>query len=188
MTATCNQNCICINSDCSFKHYINYKERKIVKQFYDKLDISKDEPNADSRKKNCTFGQLCEKESCGFRHRIIYANREKLIVAYRYNKICPTVNQKDETNKTEIKKIDNIASKNMFLTLDFDEEINEVEDVATTTIESGEIKPVDVKPYIGRAWNKVVLNEDKPVKTVNMSVSDLTWEQLDDEDFYMNFD
>ena len=181
MVSTCNQNCICINPDCAFKHYITYKERKIVKQFYDKLDISKDEPNAVSRKKNCTFGQLCDKESCGFRHRIVYANREKLIVSYRYNKICPIDNKTnvDNTQKS-VKKVDAITSKNLFLTLDVDEE--EPEEIKP------EIIPVEIKPYVGRAWNKVVLNEDKPEKKIDMSVSNSTWEELDEDDFYMKFD
>ena len=49
---TCNLNCICIDSDCSYKHYITYKERKIVKKFYDAISSkSKDEPNAEIRKK-----------------------------------------------------------------------------------------------------------------------------------------
>jgi NADPH-dependent curcumin reductase CurA len=158
-----------------------------VKQFYDKLDITKDEPNAASRKKNCTFGQLCDKESCGFRHRIVYANREKLIVAYRYNKICPTDSKNTVENKRiAVKTVDNITSKNMFLTLDVDEEPEEIK--ITVVDAKPEITPVEVKPYVGRAWNKVVLNEDKPEKKVDMSVSNSTWEELDDEDFYMKFD
>jgi hypothetical protein len=156
-----------------------------VKQFYDKLDISKDEPNAVSRKKNCTFGQLCDKESCGFRHRIVYANREKLIVSYRYNKICPTYNKKTVDNKqNSVKKVNEITSKNLFLTLDVEEESEE-----NVVVEvQPEIKPVEIKPYVGRAWNKVVLNEDKSEKKVDMSVSNSTWEELDDDDFYMKFD
>ena len=188
MVSTCNQNCICINSDCAFKHYISYKERKIVKQFYDKLDISKDEPNAELRKKNCTFGQLCDKESCGFRHRIIYANREKLIVSYRYSKICSNESEKTvQSKQVAAKTINNITSKNMFLTLDIDEEPDEIQNVVIVETKP-EIMPVEVKPYVGRAWNKVVLNEDKPEKKVDMSVSNSTWEELDDEDFYMKFD
>ena len=188
MVSTCNQNCICINSDCTFKHYISYKERKIVKQFYDKLDISKDEPNAALRKKNCTFGQLCDKESCGFRHRIVYANREKLIVSYRYSKICSTESEKTvQPKQITSKTVDNITSKNMFLTLDIDEEPDEIQKVVVVETKP-EITPVEVKPYVGRAWNKVVLNEDKPEKKVDMSVSNSTWEELDDEDFYMKFD
>ena len=188
MVSTCNQNCICINADCAFKHYITYKERKIVKQFYDKLDVTKDEPNAASRKKNCTFGQLCDKESCGFRHRIIYANREKLIVSYRYNKICPADSNKTADSKQKVvKNIDNITSKNLFLTLDVDDEPELIQQAAVVEVKP-EIKPVEVKPYVGRAWNKVVLNEDKPEKKVDMSVSNSTWEELDDDDFYMKFD
>ena len=39
-TITCNLNCVCVDSDCTYKHYITYKERKIVKQFYDEISLS----------------------------------------------------------------------------------------------------------------------------------------------------
>jgi hypothetical protein len=75
----------------------------------------------------------------------------------------------------------------MFLTLDIDEEPDEIQKVVIVETKP-EIMPVEVKLYVGRAWNKVVLNEDKPDKKVDMTVSNSTWEELDDEDFYMKFD
>jgi hypothetical protein len=189
MSATCNKNCICSDSDCSFKHYIeSYKERKLVKSFYDKLVITKDEPNSDSRKKNCTFGQLCDKENCGYRHRLSYADREKLIVSYRYNKICQVDVSKQVQDKLPVaKKTKEIATKNMFLTLE-DEEINDEIEIVNVVEQVRDIAPVEVKPYVGRAWNKVVKNEDKPIPKLDLSVSSSTWEELDDEDFYMKFE
>jgi len=75
----------------------------------------------------------------------------------------------------------------MFLILDIDEEPDEIQTVVIVE-KKPEIMPVEIKPYVGRAWNKVVLNEDKPEKKVDMTVSNSTWEELDDEDFYMKFD
>lgn len=189
MSATCNKNCICSDSDCSFNHYItSYKERKLVKLFYDKLDITKDEPNSESRKKNCTFGQLCDKENCGYRHRLSYADREKLIVSYRYNKICQVDILKQIQEKPRVaKKINEIPMNNMFLTLE-NEDINDEIEIIKIIEEVPEIAPVEVKPYVGRAWNKVVKNEDKPVPKLDLSVSSSTWEELDDEGFYMKFE
>lgn len=174
---TCNLNCICINSDCSYKHYISYKERKIVKKFYDIIeDINKDENNLDTRKKNCTFGQLCDKETCGFRHRLSFRNREKLIVSYRFHKICPTKSEINLT-KSDLKSVSTnnktINSKNLFLSLDDDEEEIEIED------EDEEIKEKINK----KSWVDVVSN----TKKVNLNLEIKNWEDLDDDEFYMKF-
>lgn len=147
----CNLNCVCVDSDCSYKHYITYKDRKIVKQFYDELSNKlKDEPNPETRKKNCTFGQLCDKEKCGFRHRLSFANREKLIVSYRFNKICPTKTSEITSTKISENKQSQKLQSNLYLLLDDD-------------IEQEEIKEKQViKPEIfNKSWVNVVINQVK---------------------------
>ena len=168
-TITCNLNCICVNPDCLYNHYITYKDRKIVKKFYDDIsNKSKDEPNAEKRKKNCIFGQLCDKEICGFRHRLSFANREKLIVSYKFNKICPAVEiAPDVKSSQKIKSVNKTIdfSENLYLTLDdYNEEIKE-----------------EIKEEKTKSWVDIV---SKP--KINLEISS-KWEDLADEDFYMKF-
>lgn len=160
---TCNLNCICINSDCIYKHYIQYKDRKIVKKFYDELnDKNVKEENDENRKKNCTYGQLCENKKCGFRHRLSFNDREKLIVLYKFNNICPSASKKTSKVVSEPKK-DNTSSKNAFMILD--------------DINDDEIKEEIKEPvYSGKSWVSVVKTEEKK-----------EWGDYDDDDFYMKF-
>jgi hypothetical protein len=180
-TPTCNLNCVCIDSDCSYKHYITYKERKIVKGFYDAIsNKSKDEPNPDMRKKNCTFGQLCDKEMCGFRHRLSFSNREKLIVSFRFNKICPNAPTKKTIGENAYKN-DMPKPRNLFMTLENDEvEVEENISIPTPTPSTTTYKPT------GKSWVDVVLDVPVEVK-VNLSVETSRWEDLDDDEFYMKF-
>jgi len=169
-TITCNLNCICVNPDCLYNHYITYKDRKIVKKFYDDIsNKSKDEPNPDKRKKNCTFGQFCDKETCGFRHRLSFANREKLIVSYKFNKICPTAEIKSDVKSSPKNKTakSNDFSENLYLTLDNDD----VE-------KKDEIK----EEKLLKSWADVV---SKPTK-LNLEISS-KWEDMAEDDFYMEF-
>ena len=171
ISITCNLNCVCVDSDCSYKHYINYKDRKIVKQFYDELSNKmKDEPNAETRKKNCTFGQLCDKEKCGFRHRLSFANREKLIVSYRFNKICPSKLSETATPKLSDKKLDiKTPTQNLYLTLNDEEE---------------EIKEIIVRPSV-KSWVDIVVKSEIKSEIKSEPISD--WGDIADEDFYMTF-
>ena len=189
ISITCNLNCVCVDSDCSYKHYINYKDRKIVKQFYDELSNKmKDEPNAETRKKNCTFGQLCDKEKCGFRHRLSFANREKLIVSYRFNKICPSKSSETTVPKLSDKKLDvKLSSQNLYLSLNDEEE---------------EIKEIIVKqsPFV-KSWVDIVVKSEVAKSEVKSEVAKSEvaksevaksepisdWGDTADEDFYMTF-
>lgn len=173
LSITCNLNCICVDTDCSYKHYINYKDRKIVKQFYDNISNKmKDENNPDTRKKNCTFGQLCDKETCGFRHRLSFANREKLIVSYKFNKICPSVQTEIPVSKPhETKRTLKSFTKNLYLSLDDDEEVKEV-----VNEEINEEIIITEQPKFIKSWVDAVNNK-----------KDERWEDMADEDFYMKF-
>jgi len=138
----------------------------------------KDEPNPDTRKKNCTFGQLCDKEKCGFRHRLSFANREKLIVSYKFNKICPSIistentNAKISLNKNDI-QLKNKSSKNLYLSLDDDDDIDDddiddVDDIDDDDdVDDEEIKP---KQFI-KSWVDVVINFNVN-DNVNVNVND----------------
>ena len=184
ISITCNLNCVCVDSDCSYKHYINYKDRKIVKQFYDELSNKmKDEPNAETRKKNCTFGQLCDKEKCGFRHRLSFANREKLIVSYRFNKICPSKSSETAAPKLSDKKLDvKLTTQNLYLSLNDEEE---------------EIKEIIVKPSpFVKSWVDIVVKSEVVKSEIKSEVvkSEVVksepisdWGDAADEDFYMTF-
>ena len=205
----CNLNCVCVDSDCSYKHYISYKDRKIVKQFYDELSNKlKDEPNPETRKKNCTFGQLCDKEKCGFRHRLSFANREKLIVSYRFNKICPTKTAEITSAKVSENKQTQKLQSNLYLLLDdnIEEEIKEEikeEPVMQPMIFNKswvnavinqikpEIKPEikhEIKPEIKHEIKPEIKHEIKPeIKPEIKHEIISNWEDVADEDYYMTF-
>lgn len=181
---TCNFNCICVDPDCSYKHYISYKERKVVKKFYDTLsNVNKEEPNMEMRKKNCTYGQLCNNNNCGFKHRLNYENREKLTVLYNYNKICP--------EKKEVKTVENfilndktISTTNYFLSLNDDEP----EEIKKQDITEEEMPKIIEPPiYNGKSWLDIVINNNIPEKKVNLTIENASWEELADDDFYMKF-
>jgi hypothetical protein len=166
-----------MNSDCSYKHFISYKERKIVKRFYDAISSKTiDEPNMDTRKKNCTYGQLCENKECGYKHRLSFADREKLIVSYKFNKICPENVQVAKTSNSKSDKLQ-LNIQNTYSLLNDDDEIVEVlEDLKITT------NPVK------STWASIVKN-DKPIKVLPKTNNvPLNWEDCADDDFLMTFD
>uniref|UniRef100_A0A6C0LEV2 Uncharacterized protein n=1 Tax=viral metagenome TaxID=1070528 RepID=A0A6C0LEV2_9ZZZZ len=181
-TTNCNLNCICLNNDCLYAHYIPYKERKIVKRFYDAINGKNiNEPNIDNRKKNCTFGQLCEKETCGYKHRLSFADREKLIVSYKFNKICPEHSQVAKTSNTKSDE-PQLDIQNSFSLLEDEKEEEEI---------IHEIK-TDNKT---KSWASIVKNEkpifeeEEVVAVVVAAVNTtLNWEDCADDDFYMNFE
>lgn len=178
-TPTCNLNCVCVDSDCIYNHYIIYKERKIVRKFYDAISSkSKDEPNPDSRKKNCTFGQLCEKESCGFRHRLSFVNREKLIVSYRFSKIFP--NTSSETAKIATKSSQKSSQKSSNLFMSLEEVVDEINEVPA---------PITPPVYNGKSWSSIVQSVPPPIipQKINLSTTTSRWEDMDDDEFYMKF-
>ncbi len=175
----CNMNCICMNSDCLFKHYIPYKERKIVKRFYDALSVKiVEEPNMALRKKNCTFGQLCEKENCGYKHRLSFPDREKLIIAYKFNKICPDNNEAIKTYHEKYEE-SNMNISNSYSILDESSEVIEVKIETEVVINK-------------KSWASIVKNE-KPIEEIKSSVINntsyvpLNWEDCADDDFLMEF-
>lgn len=179
----CNMNCICMNSDCLFKHHISYKERKIVKRFYDALSAKNiEEPNMALRKKNCTFGQLCEKENCGYKHRLSFADREKLIIAYKFNKICPDNHAIIKTSHVKHEE-SNMNISNSFSILDEPSKVIEVK--------------IEIEAVINKkSWASIVKNE-KPIEEIKSPIINntppivpyvpLNWEDCADDDFLMEF-
>jgi len=173
----CNLNCICVNNDCLYNHYIPYKDRKIVKRFYDALAKKNiNEPGMDIRKKNCTFGQLCEKEDCGYKHRLSFQDREKLIVSYKFNKICPEPSQvaKTSTAKSD-KPIFNNHNSFAFL----EEESEEEEEVKE--------EEAIVVNNTSKTWASIVKNKKSTVEPSKKEIS-LNWEDCADDDFFMTFE
>jgi hypothetical protein len=126
MSSVCNNDCICIDSDCAFLHPVSLQERKIYKKLYDKLNNPiKTEPNNDTRKANCKFGKICNNSKCGYRHRLCYNDRLKLKEAFDNTKLDAT-----KTKKEPIQIIVNpflIENKNLFETLDI-EEVKEIKE------------------------------------------------------------
>lgn len=90
----CNFNCICTKSECNFKHNIeSLSERRFAASVYGKIENIKEnihEDNQEIRKANCRFGQLCEREDCGYRHFLNYEGRKKFIAALKSKKTAPT--------------------------------------------------------------------------------------------------
>lgn len=182
-TITCNLNCICINSDCIYNHFITYKDRKNVKKFYDSItNKTIEESNNETRKKNCTFGQLCENKNCGFRHRLSYADRKKLIVLYKFNKICPSSNE--ITNKLIISSSP-IKSKNdntnSFMILDEIENEIEIENKNEIEIET---KTEFIIQSSGKSWVDVVKKTNSKIVS-SEEIKEI--EEIEDDGFYMNF-
>jgi hypothetical protein len=169
---TCNLNCICCNADCVYNHFISYKDRKTLKKFYDSLPNKNiEEPNNDTRKKNCNFGQLCENKNCGFRHRLNFSSREKLIVSYKFNKICPS--PKEEIKTVAPAKIKE-QSNNLFMVLDGNDDTTQ------------EITQSINIPNSGKSWVSVVKAE-KPLTTVYGNSDDENDDIQEDDGFYMKF-
>jgi len=78
----CNFNCICIDNDCKFSHFISIKDRKTTRRIYDTLDnINKNETNPEKRKANCRYGQLCNNPDCGFRQIAVMASYAIILIA-----------------------------------------------------------------------------------------------------------
>jgi len=172
----------------------------------------KDEPNPDTRKKNCTFGQLCDKEKCGFRHRLSFANREKLIVSYKFNKICPSILSTENTtvkissNKNDM-QLKNKSSKNLYLSLDDDinDDINDIDDIDDDINDIDDIDEEEIKPkQFIKSWVDIVINSDiktdiksdiksdinsdiKSKLNLNLNIES-KWEDIGDEDYLMEFD
>lgn len=158
----CNLNCVCVNGDCAFSHFLNSKERRVVKKLYDGLQRpSKVEENSEKRKANCRYGQLCYVKDCGFRHRLSFADRLKLVDEFNKFKLSDIrVEKKVKEVRAEGFKI---SAKNHF---DLLEDVEEVDEVVETV---REVQPVVVKPFeFGKKW------------------ADL-FDGNDEDDFYMKF-
>lgn len=119
-TPFCNLNCICVNCDCSFNHFPNFKDRKIIKNLFDNLhNPSKFEPYPHIRKANCRFGQLCFNKDCGFRHRLSFNDRNALIKAFNDFKLNNI--KIDKSSKIIIHNPPNFSDKNSFDSLSIDD-------------------------------------------------------------------
>lgn len=93
----CNFNCICTKSDCGFQHNISsLGQRRFYSSVYNKIgNIKKytNEDNFDTRRSNCTYGQLCEREDCGYRHFLNYEGRKKFITSLKNAKTSSSAPQ-----------------------------------------------------------------------------------------------
>lgn len=120
MSAICNLDCICVDCDCKFSHPIPIKERKLVRNLYNKITSpDKNEPNSHLRKANCRFGKLCYNEKCGYRHRLSYKDRTTLIDGFNQSKIDATKTEKPP--KVIVAKHFNLENNNAFVGLDIEE-------------------------------------------------------------------
>ena len=83
----CNMNCACVNNDCSYKHYLNFTDRKKIVSIINKFNLKTSdyttEDNVEKRKANCTFGFLCFREDCLYKHRM--NNKGRKIIIDNYN-------------------------------------------------------------------------------------------------------
>ena len=81
----CNFNCLCSREECDFKHNIRtLEERKFASRVFNSIPRIKDhqsELSPETRRANCSYGQLCDKETCGFKHGLDYEFRAKFSAA-----------------------------------------------------------------------------------------------------------
>ena len=132
MSAVCNLDCVCVDADCKFNHPISFKDRKVVRRLFDNiLNPDKNEPNSQLRKANCKFGKLCHNSNCGYRHRLSFANRLKLIDGFNQSKIDATKTEK--VPKVLVAKLFTLENNNAFTGLTV-EEIAEVPEKAPKVI------------------------------------------------------
>jgi len=183
-TTVCNNDCICINCDCSYFHPITLQDRKICFKIYNKLsNPNKKEDDPDKRKANCSNGKLCIKNNCGYRHRLSFNDRLKLNESFQKTKIEVIKDIKVKPIK-DIKNF-TINTSNHFLLLpdDFEEEIKE------------EIKiPIEIKQGFKDALlsinKKEIKDEKKEIKIDLTRVIPENWADMcdsDDDDFFMKF-
>lgn len=113
----CNCSSFCIDTDCLYSHGISIKDRKVVRKLYDGLiRPNKAEPNPEKRRANCKFGQICWNGDCGFRHRLCFEDRMKLVNGFNKAKV-----EMMETEKVIVKpNVEGfvISKKNTFDCLD----------------------------------------------------------------------
>lgn len=111
--SVCNDDCICMNCDCLYYHPLDFAERKVVYKLYNALNNpSKKEDNPEKRKKNCNFGKLCNRADCGFRHRLVFNDRLKLIDGYKNHQL-KNIKEVQEKPRKEVKEF-SIKTSNPF--------------------------------------------------------------------------
>lgn len=118
----CNYCAICIDLDCKFDHpnIPNIKDRRVVRKLYDGLVApNKVEPNPEKRRANCRFGQICFNSNCGFRHRLAFSDRMKLVNGFNQAKL-ETVKSVKPVGMPKVKGF-LIESKNTFTCLECDD-------------------------------------------------------------------
>jgi len=177
--SVCNDDCICINSDCLYLHPLELSERKVLYKLYCNLsNPSKKEDNPEKRKKNCNFGKLCNRADCGFRHRLVFSDRLKLIDNYK-NYQLKTIKEVIEKPKREVKQF-SISTSNPFDNLtDFEEVIDEVPSVF--------IKESSMNFRGALIEGKKEIKVEVPIEVVR-KVPDSWADMCDsDDDFYMKF-
>jgi hypothetical protein len=180
-STVCNNDCTCINCDCSFAHPISFKDRKIVNKLFNTIsNPNKLESNQETRKKNCSNGKLCIKETCGYRHRLAFTHRVKLNELFQN---CKIQNIKDikEKPKKEFKDF-SINTSNLFTMLHDN-------DVITT--EDKQVLPIILKKGFKEALIEGKKEEIKEVIIIPPKIKEVPINWADncdsDDDFYMDF-
>lgn len=169
MTSTvipvCNFNCVCMNADCTYRHYITYKERKVASKVYeDKKSQLIAEDKSEVRKANCLYGQMCRNIGCNFRHQFNADSRFLFIDSFEEEikkKNATTTLQMHVPKKLVVVKEKTINTKNLFESLPEDEDIhikNEKKELVSYNVPT----PVDVKMLdLGKETFRKVLLEGR---------------------------
>jgi len=130
--SVCNFNCVCNNSDCSFRHYINFKERKVAAKIIATNQEYKtyQEENNINRRANCIYGQMCRNKNCNFKHQLNPDGRFKFIEEYE-TAIATSILSKSTEKKIKVivPKVNNIKITNLFMTLPDDNDNEEKEEI-----------------------------------------------------------
>ena len=112
-TPVCNNNCACADSECMFRHYLRYKDRKVVVKICREnpsvISSNKKESNIEIRKSNCTYGYLCTNDSCNYRHFLNPAGRR--IISNLYNKQLDASSDASVTSVPSVSSVSSVSSQ-----------------------------------------------------------------------------
>ena len=125
-TPICNNNCTCSDSECMYRHYLRYKDRKVVNKICKEnasiVSSNKEETNSDIRKSNCTYGYLCINDKCNYRHFLNTTGRH--FISNLYNKLEETSSVSSASSSSTLSSAATVISLNTKKVIELDLKIS----------------------------------------------------------------